>query len=426
MEALREKKTERNGIHFHFIPTNKFKTVNMVIKCKTSLDKNTVTKRALLPYVLEKATQNYPNEKSLMKALDELYGADLAISGAKRGDSHVLTFRLEVANDKFLTHENNLIGEAFQLLHEILYKPYTEDGIFSEKIVEREKSNLKNNLVSVYDDKLAYANMRLIDHMCENERFSIHKNGYVEDLPDITAAALFEYYQQVLAEDDIDIYITGDIDTADLEAQAERIFHLQANPQHQMDKKESVPKHSPNTVVETQDIQQAKLHMGFRTDVTYEHPDYFALQVFNGMFGGFPSSKLFTEVREKESLAYYVASQVENYKGLLFVFSGIAPDSFRQTEKIIMQQKQAMDEGEFTEAETEEAKALLISGVKETLDNAQGIVEMFYERIVHGLKRTPEELIEGIAQVTKEDVKRVSEGVYLDTVYLLTSEEGEK
>src|SRR5699024_3708187 len=234
---------------------------------------------------------------------------------------------------------------------------------------------------------------------------------------------LFFFFKQKTA---YEIYITGDIDTADLEAQAERIFHLQANPQHQMDKKESVPKHSPNTVVETQDIQQAKLHMGFRTDVTYEHPDYFALQVFNGMFGGFPSSKLFTEVREKESLAYYVASQVENYKGLLFVFSGIAPDSFRQTEKIIMQQKQAMDEGEFTEAETEEAKALLISGVKETLDNAQGIVEMFYERIVHGLKRTPEELIEGIAQVTKEDVKRVSEGVYLDTVYLLTSEEGEK
>src|SRR5699024_11644518 len=195
--------------------------------------------------------QNYPNEKSLMKALDELYGADLAISGAKRGDSHVLTFRLEVANDKFLTHENNLIGEAFQLLHEILYKPYTEDGIFSEKIMQQEKSNLKSNLVSVYDDKLAYANMRLIDHMCENERFSIHKNGYVEDLPDITAAALFEYYQQVLAEDDINIYITGDIDKADLEAQAESIFHLKANSQNQMDKKESDPKKHHNKVSQT-------------------------------------------------------------------------------------------------------------------------------------------------------------------------------
>lgn len=426
MEALREKKMEKNGIHFHFIPTNKFKTVNMVIKCKTTLDKETVTKRALLPYVLEKATQNYPNEKALMKALDELYGADLSISGAKRGDSHVLTFRLEVANDKFLAHENNIIGEAFQLLHEILYKPYTEDGVFSEKIVAREKTNLKNNLISIYDDKLVYANMRLIDHMCENERFSIHKSGYIEDLPAITAAALFECYQQVLAEDDIDIYITGDINTADLEAQAEHIFHLQANPQHQVTKKEKITKRTPNTVIETQDIQQAKLHMGFRTDVTYEHPDYFALQVFNGMFGGFPSSKLFTEVREKESLAYYVASQIESYKGFIFVFSGIAPASFQQTKKIILQQKQAMDEGEFTEAQTEEAKALLVSGVKETLDNAQGIVEMFYERIINGLKRTPEEYIAGIAQVTKEDVKRVSKGVYLDTAYLLTSEEGEK
>src|SRR5699024_11311778 len=100
--------------------------------------------------------------------------------------------------------------------------------------------------------------------------------------------------------------------------------------------------------------------MSFLTAITYEHLDYFALQFFNGLFGGFPSSKLYTEVREKKSMAYYVASQIEGHKGLMFVFSGIAPDSFQQTKDIILQQKNAMDQGEFTEAETEEAKALLI------------------------------------------------------------------
>lgn len=425
MEALREKKIEKNGIHFHFIPTNKFKTVNMVIKCKTTLNRETVTKRAMLPYVLEKATKNHPTEKAFMKALDELYGADFSINGAKRGDSHILTFRLEVPNDKYLKQEDHLTTEAFQLLHEALYHPYTENGSFSETIVEREKQNLKNNLISIHDDKLAYANMRLIDHMCESERFSIHKNGYIEDIPEITAVTLFEYYKRVLEEDDIDVYITGDINIAEIEEQAEKIFKLKANPDHQLPEKEIVEASASVVMKEEQDIQQAKLHMGFRTAITYEHPDYFALQVFNGLFGGFPSSKLFTEVREKKSLAYYVASQIEGHKGLMFVFSGIAPDSFQQTKDIILQQKNAMDQGEFTEAETEEAKALLISGLKETLDNAQGIVELFYERVLSGLKRTPEQFIEGIRQVTKEDVQRVANIVYLDTIYLLTNEEGE-
>src|SRR5699024_1965808 len=118
MEALRENIIEKNGIHFHFIPTNKFKTVNMDIKCKSTLNRKTVTKQAMLPYVLEKATKNHSTEKSLMKALDELYGADFSINGAKRGDSHMLTFRLEVSNDKDLIQEDHLTTEAFQLLHE--------------------------------------------------------------------------------------------------------------------------------------------------------------------------------------------------------------------------------------------------------------------------------------------------------------------
>src|SRR5690625_7611044 len=61
----------------------------------------------------------------------------------------------------------------------------------------------------------------------------------------------------------------------------------------------------PQVIIEKQDIQQAKLHLGYRTNSTYQDDDYHALQVFNGVFGGFPSSKLFINVREKNSLAYY-------------------------------------------------------------------------------------------------------------------------
>src|SRR5699024_2498325 len=146
-------KIEKNGIHFHFIPTNKFKTVNMVIKCKTTLNRETVTKREMLHYVLEKATKNHPTEKAFMKALDGLYGADSYINGDKRYDAHILTLRLDVPNYKYLKKEDHLTAGAFHLLHEALYHPYTDNGSFSETSGAHEKQTLKNNLISIHDDK---------------------------------------------------------------------------------------------------------------------------------------------------------------------------------------------------------------------------------------------------------------------------------
>ena len=54
-----------------------------------------------------------------------------------------------------------------------------------------------------------------------------------------------------------------------------------------------------------------------------EEPDYPALYVFNELFGGSPSSRLFLNVREKHSLCYYVSSLLDIRKGLLLVSSGV-------------------------------------------------------------------------------------------------------
>src|SRR5699024_5653345 len=132
------------------------------------------------------------------------------------------------------------------------------------------------------------------------------------------------------------------------------------------------------------------------------------LQVFNGLFGGFPNSKLFINVREKNSLAYYAASRIESHKGLLFVFSGIASENYEKAKDIIQEQMDAMKKGDFTEKELEETKDLLVNQLLETMDSSRGIVELFYQQVVGGKKLPPNELIDQIKQVTKEDIVRVA------------------
>src|SRR5690625_2130730 len=113
---------------------------------------------------------------------------------------------------------------------------------------------------------------------------------------------------------------------------------------------------APQKIVEKDSIHQAKLHIGYRTFCTYKDDQYAALQVFNGLYGGFPSSKLFLNVREKHSLAYYVGSRIESHIGLLIVYSGVETEEYERTCSIIQEQLDALRQGQFTEEELAEIK----------------------------------------------------------------------
>src|SRR5699024_12735814 len=96
----------------HLIQTNKFKTIQFVVKFKAPLQKETITKRALLPYILRQATNQYETRTELDKLLDLLYGAGLGIDGSKNGEQHVISFRMELPNEKFIPNSESKIGRA--------------------------------------------------------------------------------------------------------------------------------------------------------------------------------------------------------------------------------------------------------------------------------------------------------------------------
>ncbi|MGQ0421318.1 M16 family metallopeptidase, partial [Bacillus sp. HC-Mk] len=164
---------------------------------------------------------------------------------------------------------------------------------------------------------------------------------------------------------------------------------------------------------------------GYRTFVTYKDEDYFALQLFNGLFGGFSHSKLFVNVREKNSLAYYAASRFESHKGLLFVMSGIEAKNYEKAVEIIKEQMLAMQNGEFSEEEIHQTKSVIQNQILEAIDTPRGFVEMLYHGIISDRTRPVEEWLTGIESVTKEEIVKVAKNIELDTIYFLQGTEGE-
>lgn len=426
MNSIVENTFTKDALNIHMIPSKKYKTIHIVAKFKAALQKETITKRALLPYILRQGTKNMPSEQELQLKLDDLYGAVLSIDGAKKGDHHIISFRLEVANQNYIANESTIIDEGITLLKEVIFHPRTINDSFDLQVFNREKETLHQKIKSVVDDKMAYANMRLIDEMCAGEAYELHVHGYEEELTKLTAKNTYDYYEELLKEDQLDVYILGDFEEEIMTEKIMSAFNKESTPS--LVKEELVEdnyRDELKVVIEKQEIQQAKLHLGYRTYCTFKDESYAALQVFNGIFGGFPSSKLFINVREKNSLAYYAASRLESHKGLLLVFSGIAATDYEKAREIIELQMTAMKNGAFTNQELTETKDLIVNQLLETLDHPQGIIELLYQQVIGGKQITPDELIKNIGEVTKEDVIKVANQITEDTVYLLTTKERE-
>ncbi|HYK73123.1 MAG TPA: pitrilysin family protein, partial [Pseudoneobacillus sp.] len=339
---------------------------------------------------------------------------------AKKGEYQIMSFVVEVANEKFLSDPTPLLQKAMEFLAEILLKPNRENQAFHVETVEKEKKTLKQRIQSVFDDKMRYSNLRLVEEMFKDEPYSLHVNGQLEEVDTISAESLYQYYERAIKEDEMDLYIVGDVEEMEVEKIANQLFQFDTRTPRQISKYNRKSIESVNEVKEEQDVKQGKLNIGYRTNIVYGDPDYFALQVFNGIFGGFSHSKLFINVREKASLAYYAASRMESHKGIMMVMSGIDFNNYDQAVSIIHEQMEEMRKGNFTDEEIAQTKAVIENQLLETIDTSRGIVEVLYHNVVSNVEIGLDKWMDEMKNVTKEDIVAVAKKIELDTIYFLT------
>ncbi len=420
MDVFSEKIIELEGINLHVVPTNKYKTNTIVFKMKAPLSHEDVTKRALLPHVLQSSSKQYPTTAKLRSYLDDLYGALFYVDLSKKGEYHVISFTVEIANEKFLSDTTPLLKKAFEFLAEVIKNPNSEDGFFETATIDNEKRSLKQRIQSIYDDKMKYSNFRLIQEMCKEEPYALNVHGELKDVDAITPANLYEYYQQALLEDELDLYVVGDVNVEETANTVKQLMTFENRTPKTIARESVQSKTDIKEIKEAQDVKQGKLNIGCRTNIYYGDEDYYALQVYNGIFGGFSHSKLFINVREKASLAYYVASRLESHKGLMLVMSGIDNKNYDQAVSIIKEQMNAMNAGDFSDEELEQTKAVIKNQLLETIDKSRGMVEILYHNVVSKAVFSLDEWISKMDAVTKEDIIKVASKIELDTIYFLT------
>lgn len=351
-------------------------------------------------------------------------GQALIVELKKTGDNHILKFYLEAISEEFLPETEELEQKCLDILFDIIFNPYTENEGFKEAYVQGEKQNIKQIIESKIDNKARYSLDRCIEEMFKNEPYGLYKYGYIEDLENITSKSLYEYYKKLISECKIDIFCSGGIEeekTKTIIRQNEKIQNLKARqPQYIINNEqtEEIEVKAEKIVEDHMQVNQGKLVIGLSVN-SNEKNARFTTSVYNAILGGGANSKLFQNVREKESLAYTAGSNYVRQKNSIFIRCGIEIANYEKALNTIKQQMEDIKEGKFDEKDIENAKNLIIESVKSIPSEQDTEITYYYGQELSDIFMTLKEYIEKINMQKKEKIVNLANKVNINTIYFL-------
>lgn len=413
----------KEGINLHLIKTNKFKTNLLSIFLSTPLNKGTVTQNALIPAVLRRGTNKMNTQEEISKVLEEMYGASFDCGVDKIGDNQIIKFYLETINNAYTEENEDTLKNAINIILEIVFNPLVKENSFYKEYVENEKNNLKQVIEGRKDSKATYALERCIEEMYKENPYALYKYGKVEDLENINEKNLYEQYINLINNCKIDIFISGDI-SEEIKKDIVNNKNIQKlkerKPQYIINNKDIRKKEEKQEEIlqESMDVTQGKLILGLDILNEQDNDKYTAL-VYNAILGGTPNSKMFQNVREKNSLAYTASSSYIRQKANVFIKCGIEIKNFEKALQIIKEQIEDMKNGNFTEEDINQAKNNIISTIKFIPEEQDTELIYYFSQELSGYEMSYDEYIQKINNITKDDVVNLSNKIQINTIYFL-------
>jgi len=418
---ITDRKEIMPGVYLTYLPADRFKTCLLSAHILTSLDAKTASLNALLPAVLRRGTRRFPDMEKLSAALDTLYGATIDYTLRKKGERQCIGFVANCIDDAYAPGGEKLLEPLAQLLGEMFLDPALHGECFLHQYVESEKQNLIDAIRAIRNDKRDWADVRLMQEMCKNEPYGVLRLGDETSINKITASRLYAHYQELLESSPMEMFYSGTAPRQRVESALRQAFaglrRGDIRTLAPITLRSAPPK--PRTVVETMDVTQGKLSMGWRCDTE----DIPAMVMANLLFGGTSNAKLFLNVREKMSLCYYASSSYVRSKHLMTVSSGIEVQDYDKAVSEILRQLDEVKAGHWESWEWGGAMATMVSGLQ-SLGDSQGAQENFYlGQIATDVPETEQEFMERIRKVTPERVQAAAASTVLDTIYFLKGKE---
>ncbi|MCF1283361.1 insulinase family protein [Streptococcus sinensis] len=407
------------GVHLHFIQSEKFKTNKIKVRFSAPMSEKTIAGRVLTASMLETSNALYPTSQSFREKLANLYGANFSTSLSRRGLVHYLDINLSFVRDQFLSRKNVLTDEILDFLKASLFSPLSNGNAFDAKTFEIEKKNVLTDLEAEIENHFYHAHRKLNDLFYDLSEMRIPRVGTVELVEKETAESSFATFQQMLKEDQIDFFFIGNFNEIAVRDKIQD-FHFAEREQPLELMYQQNYSNVTRENLEQREVHQSIIELAYHFSAQYGDSEHLPLIVLNGLLGGFAHSKLFVNVREKESLAYTISSNFDIFSGLLRIYAGI--DRANRTKTIALINRQILDlkRGNFTDDELEQTKKMLKNSILLAQDRQNTLIERAYMSAVLGKKfLSLEAWLESLENVRKNEVIKAAQQLKLQAIYFM-------
>jgi predicted Zn-dependent peptidase len=173
---------------------------------------------------------------------------------------------------------------------------------------------------------------------------------------------------------------------------------------------------APQVKLHTKQSDQAHMRIGVHS-YPLEHPDRYALGLLGTVLGGGMSSRLFTEVRERRGLAYYVYAHQQGYTdtGTLFSQAGVDINRIDDAVQTVVGEFRRIAAEPVEPDELEKARNFAKGRLVLSLEDPKGMILFgLRNEVLEGALREPDEVLAGLDAVTLEDIQRVAQDVIRD------------
>ena len=413
------------GVTLSVLPTDKFKVGMLSLSFVLPFSPKEDTARALLLSVLKRGCRSYPTMSAINRRLDELYATPFGVMHRYRGDRHYLGFAAETLENRYVLDDTDIVREVLSLMRELLFFPLTDDqGYLTEQYVASEKKNTIDQIRALQNSPRSYAMARFRDlFYCEEPDYVGLLQGAEERVEAVRADQLTDIWQRVVHTAPIHCFYVGGLPVEQLkQSLCDILGPVMTETAREAEGmlyrcRASHPFDEVRRVTEQGEQGQSHLILGFRSGITLQSPEYYAMMLCNELLGCSPISRLFVHVREEQSLCYACSSSYREQRGDLIVGCGIRAENKERAERAIMAQIEALQKGDFTEAEWQAAKKSLIGSTRQVEDSARVLSDFYSLRQPLCPDHTIADYVARFDALTKQDVMAAARRLTLEMVY---------
>lgn len=349
-----------------------------------------------LEHLFFKGSKNRPSAFEISRELDSIGANYNAFTGEEYTGFYVQSSRKDA-------------DRAFGVISDMFLNP-----LFDGQEIEREKGVIIQEANMYHDMPQAYVQVINQKQMFGDHPLGFDLVGDPDNIKATTREDIVAYHDQGYLPERTIVAVCGNIENLNLQEKISELFSRQLSEKNEAPLAFQKEKVDNRLKEEVRDVDQAHLVISYLSPSKTDERRY-ALSLLNTIMGAGMSSRLFTQIRERRGLAYYVRSSTTGFldTGMFSISAGVKPDSLAETVKITTQEISDLLSNGPSSEELERAKGNLRGSLAISMEDSLEIASfgaedmLYFDRI-----RSLQEIIEKVEQVQKQDIIDIAKEVF--------------